>query len=118
MGYWKGSSFAFMLDILGAVLTDGIGAADIDNTGKGSCGRASQVFIIIDPSQIIEYNKMVSLPERKSLISRAPSWLKTRPAFLPLAKITYCTARIRPKTAFSWTMRFGKPSNLCKEGAR
>ena len=65
MGYWKGSSFAFMLDILGAVLTDGIGAADIDNTGKGSCGRASQVFIIIDPSQIIEYNKMVELTRKE-----------------------------------------------------
>jgi 3-dehydro-L-gulonate 2-dehydrogenase len=49
MGYWKGSSFSFMLDVLGAVLTDGIGAADIDKIGKGSCGGASQVFIIIDP---------------------------------------------------------------------
>lgn len=65
MGYWKGSSFAFMLDVLGAVLTDGIGAADIDQTGKGSCGRASQVFIVIDPSQIIEYGKMVELTRRE-----------------------------------------------------
>ena len=52
MGYWKGSSFAFMLDILGSVLTDGIGAADIDKVGKGSCGGASQVFIVIDPSRL------------------------------------------------------------------
>lgn len=52
MGYWKGASFAFMLDILGAILTDGIGAADIDQVGKGSCGGASQVFIIIDPEKI------------------------------------------------------------------
>ena len=52
MGYWKGSSFAFMLDVLGAVLTDGIGAADIDTIGKGSCGGASQVFIIIDPAKV------------------------------------------------------------------
>ncbi|PKM52670.1 MAG: 3-dehydro-L-gulonate 2-dehydrogenase [Firmicutes bacterium HGW-Firmicutes-7] len=52
MGYWKGSSFSFMLDILGAVLTDGIGATDIDKIGKGSCGGASQVLIIIDPKKI------------------------------------------------------------------
>lgn len=52
MGYWKGASFAFMLDILGSVLTDGIGATDIDQVGKGSCGGASQVFIVIDPSKL------------------------------------------------------------------
>lgn len=52
MGYWKGSSFSFMLDILGAILTDGVGAADIDNIGKGSCGGASQVLIVIDPKKI------------------------------------------------------------------
>jgi 3-dehydro-L-gulonate 2-dehydrogenase len=49
MGYWKGASFAFMLDILGAVLSGGITASDIDKAGKGSCGGASQVFIVIKP---------------------------------------------------------------------
>ena len=58
MGYWKGSSFAFMLDILGSVLTDGIGAADIDKIGKGSCGGASQVFIVIDPTQLTDMNHL------------------------------------------------------------
>ncbi|WRS28176.1 3-dehydro-L-gulonate 2-dehydrogenase [Oscillospiraceae bacterium MB08-C2-2] len=53
MGYWKGSSFAFMLDILGAVLSDGMGAADIDTIGKGSCGGASQIFIVIDPEKLM-----------------------------------------------------------------
>ncbi|MDO4268491.1 MAG: 3-dehydro-L-gulonate 2-dehydrogenase [Eubacteriales bacterium] len=52
MGYWKGSSFAFMLDVLGALLSDGIGAADIDHVGKGSCGGASQIMILIDPDKI------------------------------------------------------------------
>lgn len=51
MGYWKGSSFSYILDILGAILSNGIGAADIDTKGKGSCGGASQVIIIIDPKQ-------------------------------------------------------------------
>jgi 3-dehydro-L-gulonate 2-dehydrogenase len=58
MGYWKGSSFAFMLDILGSVLTDGIGASDIDKIQKGSCGGASQVFIVIDPKKITSEDKM------------------------------------------------------------
>jgi len=51
IGYWKGSSFSFMLDILGSILTDGIGAADLDKKGKGSCGGASQVLIVIDPKK-------------------------------------------------------------------
>ncbi len=54
IGYWKGSSFSFMLDVLGSVLTGGIGAADLDNKGMGSCGGASQVMIVIDPDKISE----------------------------------------------------------------
>lgn len=61
MGYWKGSSLAVMLDILGAVLSGGIGASDIDKTGKGSCGGASQIFIVIDPSRILDKEKMFEL---------------------------------------------------------
>lgn len=64
MGYWKGSSFAFMLDILGAVLTDGVGAADIDQIGKGSCGGASQVFIVIDPAQITEMDHVYDVIQK------------------------------------------------------
>lgn len=66
MGYWKGSSFAFMLDVLGAVLSNGIGAADIDHTGKGSCGRASQIFIVIDPSKIMDKEKMYEITKKES----------------------------------------------------
>lgn len=51
IGYWKGSSFSFMLDLLGSVLTGGIGAADLDKKGMGSCGGASQIFIVIDPKK-------------------------------------------------------------------
>lgn len=58
IGYWKGSSFSFMLDLLGSLLTDGIGAADLDKVGKGSCGGASQVMIIIDPARITDGEKM------------------------------------------------------------
>lgn len=64
MGYWKGASFAFMLDILGAVLSDGVGAADIDQIGKGSCGGASQVFIIIDPERITSKEHIYEVIEK------------------------------------------------------
>ena len=47
VGYWKGSAFSFMLDILGSVLTDGIGAAGMDQKGYGSCGGCSQVMICL-----------------------------------------------------------------------
>lgn len=51
IGFWKGSAFAFMLDILGSILSGGIGAAKLDTMGKGSCGGASQIMIVIDPKQ-------------------------------------------------------------------
>ncbi|MCI6267550.1 MAG: 3-dehydro-L-gulonate 2-dehydrogenase [Clostridiales bacterium] len=58
IGYWKGSSFSFMLDILGSVLTDGVGAVDLNAATKGSCGGCSQVIIIIDPKKIIDAASM------------------------------------------------------------
>ncbi|MDR1952310.1 MAG: 3-dehydro-L-gulonate 2-dehydrogenase [Elusimicrobiota bacterium] len=71
MGYWKGSSFAFMLDILGAILSDGIGAADIDKIGKGSCGGCSQIFIIIDPEKISVKDHI------NEVIKKAREYIKT-----------------------------------------
>jgi len=71
MGYWKGSSFAFMLDVLGAVLTDGICASEIDGVGKGSCGGASQVFIVIDPSRIAQDRRV------KEIIAGAKAYIKS-----------------------------------------
>ncbi len=71
IGYWKGSSLSFMLDVLGAVLADGIGAADLDRVGKGSCGGASQVMIVIDPS------KTTSGEHMRETISRAVAHLKS-----------------------------------------
>jgi 3-dehydro-L-gulonate 2-dehydrogenase len=48
-GYWKGSGFAILLDIISALLSNGLSTAGIDKAGKGSCGRCNQVFIAIDP---------------------------------------------------------------------
>ncbi len=48
-GYWKGSSFAIMLDLLASLLSNGKTTAAIDQYGYGNCGGCSQVFMAIDP---------------------------------------------------------------------
>lgn len=52
MGYWKGSGFAILLDLISALLSGGLTTAGIDKAGKGSCGCCCQVFIAIDPLKI------------------------------------------------------------------
>ena len=52
MGFWKGSGFAVMLDLISALLSGGLTTARIDKAGKGSCGSCCQVFIAIDPRKI------------------------------------------------------------------
>ncbi len=51
-GFWKGSGMAILLDILSAILSNGLSTAGIDRAGKGSCGRCNQVFIAFDPVKI------------------------------------------------------------------
>lgn len=83
MGYWKGSTFAFMLDVLGAVLSDGVGAADIDKIGKGSCGGASQIFIVIDPK------KLTSQDHLYQVIEDAKEYIKSSPLDEKASEILY-----------------------------
>ncbi|MDR2772611.1 MAG: 3-dehydro-L-gulonate 2-dehydrogenase [Elusimicrobiota bacterium] len=71
MGYWKGASFAFILDILSAILSDGGATIDIDNAGKGICGRCSQAFIVIDPQ------KTSSTEHINEIITRSRAYIKT-----------------------------------------
>jgi 3-dehydro-L-gulonate 2-dehydrogenase len=52
MGYWKGSGFAIMLDLLAAVLSEGSPTNAIDKIQQGSCTGCSQVFILIDPRKL------------------------------------------------------------------
>ena len=49
MGYWKGSGFAILLDLIAALLSKGLTTAGIDKLDKGYCGGCCQVFIAIDP---------------------------------------------------------------------
>ena len=51
-GYWKGSGFAIMLDLISTLLSNGLSTAEIDKAGKGSCGSCNQVFIAINPLKI------------------------------------------------------------------
>jgi len=52
MGFWKGSGFAVLLDLISALLSGGLTTAGIDKADKGSCGSCCQVFIAIDPRKI------------------------------------------------------------------
>ena len=52
MGFWKGSGFAVLLDIIAALLSGGLSTAGIDKFDKGSCGSCCQVFIAINPRMI------------------------------------------------------------------
>lgn len=52
MGYWKGSGFAMVLDLLSSLLSGGKSTASIDKYDKGSCGSCCQVFISINPLMI------------------------------------------------------------------
>ncbi len=52
MGFWKGSGFAILLDIISALLSGGRTTAAIDKFDKGSCGSCCQVFIAINPLKI------------------------------------------------------------------
>lgn len=91
-GYWKGSGFAILLDIISALLSNGLSTAGIDKAGKGSCGSCNQVFIAIDPlkfntqefidnivdetiqqiksSELAEGNNEIFYPGEKSLNTR------------------------------------------------
>jgi 3-dehydro-L-gulonate 2-dehydrogenase len=52
MGYWKGSGFAIMLDLISSLLSGGLTTAGIDKLEKGSCTSCCQIFIAIDPLKI------------------------------------------------------------------
>lgn len=51
-GYWKGSGLAILLDVIAALLSNGLATCGIDKAGKGSCGSCNQVFIAINPLKI------------------------------------------------------------------
>ena len=71
IGYWKGSAFSFMLDVMASVLTDGIGAVDMNASTKGSCGGCSQVMIVINVNKTMETQKM------SDTIRRAVEYIKS-----------------------------------------
>jgi 3-dehydro-L-gulonate 2-dehydrogenase len=52
MGYWKGSGFAVLLDMISALLSGGLTTAGIDKANKGSGGSSNQIFIAINPLKI------------------------------------------------------------------
>lgn len=52
IGFWKGSGFAVLLDLIASLLAGGKTTAGMDKHDKGSCGSCCQVFIAINPLKI------------------------------------------------------------------
>ena len=48
-GYWKGSGLSIALDMVAAILSNGMPTSEIDNVGKGSGGGCSQIYIAVNP---------------------------------------------------------------------
>lgn len=82
IGYWKGSGLSFMLDLLGAMLADGLCAADMDAEGKGSCVGASQVMIVIDPEKISDRET------RDELLKKASAHVKSAQPEMPSSRVS------------------------------
>ena len=57
--------------MLGSILSDGVGAVDLNAETKGSCGGCSQVMIVIDPKKITDGDKM------SETVRRAIEYLKS-----------------------------------------
>jgi 3-dehydro-L-gulonate 2-dehydrogenase len=70
-GYWKGSSMSFMLDVLAAILSQGNSTAGLETVGRGDCGGASQVFLLIDPTALCAKD------HAQDIIEKAKAWIKT-----------------------------------------
>ena len=55
IGFWKGSGLSFVLDVMAAILSDGLAVHQIaQKEDEISC---SQIFITIDPKKLTGYNK-------------------------------------------------------------
>jgi 3-dehydro-L-gulonate 2-dehydrogenase len=86
IGYWKGSGFALLLDILAAILSGGRSTAEItrDKKEKGAEFGVSQVFIAINPGRLKNYPSIedtiqqvidfvhASVPENDKSVIRYP----------------------------------------------
>lgn len=50
MGYWKGSGFAIVLDLIAAIISGGLATSGIDKKQEGGGSKYCQLFIAIDPN--------------------------------------------------------------------
>jgi len=83
MGYWKGSSFSFMLDIVGAILSDGSNVTELAEKNKGSsCVGCSQIYMAITP-------EMVSQERMIEIITNTTEFVKTSPPMGDGTRILY-----------------------------
>ncbi len=75
-GFWKGSGFAILLDLVAAVLSNGKPTSEIDKVGKGGGGGSSQIFIAINPNTFSSEEEINRILE--STISQLGSAVPTK----------------------------------------
>jgi 3-dehydro-L-gulonate 2-dehydrogenase len=75
-GFWKGSGFAILLDLVAAVLSNGKPTSAIDKVGKGGGGGSSQIFIAINPNTFTSEEEINRILE--SSISQLGSAVPTK----------------------------------------
>lgn len=56
IGYWKGSGLSIVLDLVATVLSDGLAVSDIRD--EGSEVGLTQILIAIDPTKLLEVNRI------------------------------------------------------------
>ena len=83
MGFWKGSGFAILLDLLAAVLSEGLPTNAIDRLQLGSCVGCSQVFMAIDPAKLGGQDEVARLADSvvEYVHSSAPDEAGQRPEY-------------------------------------
>lgn len=66
IGFWKGSGLALALDIIGAVLANGLNtpALDLEVKGKMSSAGSSQIFIAINPEMFSTHEEVEDIANR------------------------------------------------------
>jgi 3-dehydro-L-gulonate 2-dehydrogenase len=62
IGYWKGSGLSLVLDMVAAMLSGGLAAHEIPRESTRETGT-SQIFLAIDPGNLIESQEMLRIAE-------------------------------------------------------
>ncbi len=84
VGYWKGSSFAILLDTLAVFLSGGKAAYEMDAEGKGSCTSCCQIFMVFNPEHFAGKNFCEEMADKMAAhINESPLDEHTKSVYYP-----------------------------------